>query len=99
MYVMSLHSPTQNQNSSGLNSRTSCHSRMLVAGIQEEFGLDPRLKHSGLTIVGGRISSPQPQFSKERTKDKEMKLASLFHLPWSVRRRSEQLPQRPAPSV
>ena len=23
------------------------HSRMLLAGIQAEFGLDPRLKHSG----------------------------------------------------
>ncbi len=42
-----------------------CHSRMLLAGIQAEFGLDPRLKHSGVTILGSRISSPQPQFSKE----------------------------------
>ena len=25
------------------------HSRMLLAGIQAEFGLDPRLKHSGVT--------------------------------------------------
>jgi hypothetical protein len=29
-----------------------CHSCMLLAGIQVEFGLDPRLKHSGLTIWG-----------------------------------------------
>jgi len=43
-----------------LHGRT--HSRMLVAGIQVEFGLDPRLKHSGVTILGSRISSPQPQF-------------------------------------
>ena len=42
-----------------------CHSRMLLAGIQAEFGLDPRLKNSGVTILGSRISSPQPQFSKE----------------------------------
>ena len=42
-----------------------CHSRMLLAGIQAEFGLDPRLKHSGVTILGSRISLPQPQFSKE----------------------------------
>jgi hypothetical protein len=28
------------------------HSRMLLAGIQAEFGLDPRLKHSGVTILG-----------------------------------------------
>jgi len=62
---------------------------MLVAGIQEEFGLDPRLKHSVVTIVEGRISSPQPQFSKERTKDKEMKLATLFHLLRTIRQSSE----------
>jgi hypothetical protein len=28
------------------------HSRMLLAGIQAEFGLDPRLKHSGVTLLG-----------------------------------------------
>ena len=44
------------------------HSRMLLAGIQAEFGLDPRSKHSGVTILGSRISSPQPQFSKEPQK-------------------------------
>ncbi len=33
--------------------------------VQAEFGLDPRLKHSGVTILGSRISSPQPQFSKD----------------------------------
>src|SRR5215510_5944938 len=27
----------------------ACHSRMLLAGIQAEFGLDPRSKHSGVT--------------------------------------------------
>jgi hypothetical protein len=25
---------------------------MLLAGIQAEFGLDPRLKHSGVTVLG-----------------------------------------------
>jgi uncharacterized membrane protein len=29
---------------------------MLLAGIQAEFGLDPRLKHSGVTVFGSRIS-------------------------------------------
>jgi hypothetical protein len=29
----------------------SRHSRMLLAGIQAEFGLDPRLKHSGVTVL------------------------------------------------
>jgi hypothetical protein len=28
------------------------HSRMLLAGIQAKFGLDPRLKHSGVTVLG-----------------------------------------------
>ena len=28
---------------------------MLLAGIQAEFGLDPRLKHSGVTILRSRI--------------------------------------------
>ena len=28
------------------------HSRMLLAGIQANFGLDPRLKHSGVTTWG-----------------------------------------------
>ncbi|MCE3243335.1 MAG: hypothetical protein K0Q83_3842 [Deltaproteobacteria bacterium] len=52
---------------------------MLVAGIQVEFGLDPRLKHSGVTILGSRISSPQPQFSNERAKyTKDNGLVSLL---------------------
>jgi hypothetical protein len=25
---------------------------MFLAGIQAEFGLDPRLKHSGVTVLG-----------------------------------------------
>jgi hypothetical protein len=28
------------------------HSRILLAGIQAESGLDPRLKHSGVTVLG-----------------------------------------------
>jgi hypothetical protein len=52
----------------GANSRTSLSFPQLLAGIQAEFGLDPRLKHSGVTILGSRISSPQPQFSKETAK-------------------------------
>jgi hypothetical protein len=35
------------------------HSRMLLAGIQANFGLDPRLKHSGVTIWGKVIQGPQ----------------------------------------
>ena len=44
------------------------HSRMLLAGIQAEFGLDPRLKHSGVTVLG--IASLDPsQIFKAGTKD------------------------------
>jgi hypothetical protein len=52
------------------NSQRVRHSRMLQAGIQAESGLDPRLKHSGVTFRS-RISLPQLQFSKERQKDKK----------------------------
>ena len=55
--VMSLHLPTENQNGVRLVRKPwsfkplilgrVCHSRMLLAGIQVECGLDPRLKHSG----------------------------------------------------
>jgi hypothetical protein len=48
------------------NLRRVRHSRMPLAGIQAEFGLDPRLKHSGVTALWNRISSPQPQFLKEQ---------------------------------
>jgi hypothetical protein len=33
------------------NLRRVRHSRMFLAGIQAEFGLDPRLKHSGVTVL------------------------------------------------
>jgi hypothetical protein len=39
------------------------HSRMLLAGIQANFGLDPRLKHSGVTtwrkVIRGPLDTPQ----------------------------------------
>src|SRR3990170_2907338 len=35
------------------------HSRMLLAGIQANLGLNPRLKHSGATIWGKVIEGPQ----------------------------------------
>jgi hypothetical protein len=59
---MSLRSPTENEMEYVLAAILGqvCHSRMLLAGIQAEFGPDPRLKHSGITILGSRISSPQP---------------------------------------
>ena len=58
-----------------------CHSRMLLAGIQAEFGLDPRLKHSGGDDLGTRISSPQRQFSKEVTKITMLRKCALPSLP------------------
>jgi hypothetical protein len=47
--------------------RRVSHSRMLLAGIQAEFGLDPRLKHSGVTVLGVASLDPS-QISKEDTK-------------------------------
>ena len=40
---------------------------MLLAGIQAKSGLDPRLKHSGVTLQE-RVSLEPSPFSKERTK-------------------------------
>jgi hypothetical protein len=82
---MILRSPTDNEN--GFSSLTSVfrpvgHSRMLLAGIQAESGLDPRLKHSGVTVMGTRTSSRQPQFSKERTKvTKDSEIDNFDFLP------------------
>ena len=45
------------------------HSRMLLAGIQAESGTGPPIKTFGGDGLGSRISSPQPQFSKERRRD------------------------------
>jgi hypothetical protein len=70
--VMSLHSPTRIKMEYVLqaaNSRTGLSFPHASSGIQAEFGLDPRLRHSGVTILGSRISSPQPQFSKAHTTD------------------------------
>ena len=44
---MSLRSPESMKTKLALPFR---HSRMLLAGIQAKSGLDPRLKHSGVTI-------------------------------------------------
>ena len=41
------------------------HSRMLLAGIQAEFGLDPRLKHSGVTVLGVASLDPSQIFEGE----------------------------------
>jgi hypothetical protein len=85
-----LTSPTENQNGVRLQALIGrvCHSRMFLAGIQAEFGLDPRLKHSGVTILASRISSPQPQFSKEsfmilRSPENEDGSRSPHHTPIS----------------
>ena len=68
---MSLRSPTENENGpraapDPILGRVR-HSRMPLAGIQAEFGLDPRLKHSGVTVWGVASLSAQPLFSKEIT--------------------------------
>ena len=39
---------------------------MLLAGIQAEFGLDPRLKHSGVTVLGVASLDPSQIFEGER---------------------------------
>jgi hypothetical protein len=39
---------------------------MLLAGIQAEFGLDPRLKHSGVTVLGVASLDPSPIFEGQR---------------------------------
>jgi hypothetical protein len=41
------------------------HSRMFLAGIQAESGLDPRLKHSGVTCLRMGMPFTPIQFSKE----------------------------------
>jgi hypothetical protein len=38
------------------------HSRMLLAGIQVEFGLDPRLRRSGVTALRAASLHPTPIF-------------------------------------
>jgi hypothetical protein len=64
---MSLRSPTENENGEHVFDLTTVrHSRTLLAGIQAKSGLDPRLKHSGVTIVESHF--PTPQFWKGDTK-------------------------------
>ena len=54
------------------------HSRMLLAGIQAESGLDPRLKHSGVTIWELAPLQPTP-FSKEhKDAEFEKRLGDFF---------------------
>jgi hypothetical protein len=38
------------------------HSRMLLAGIRAESGLDPRLKHSGVTVLESHLFAPAAIF-------------------------------------
>src|SRR2546422_10947649 len=40
---------------------------MLLAGIQAEFGLDPRLKHSGVTAWGAASLYPAANFQTSRS--------------------------------
>jgi hypothetical protein len=66
---MTLRSPAEDEDGVRHSTATSDfsdvrHSRMLLAGIQAESGLDPRLKHSGVTILEV-ASLYQRQFSKD----------------------------------
>ena len=62
---MSLRSPTENENGEHVFDLTTVrHSRTLLAGIQAKSGLDPRLKHSGVTIVG--VAFPDPAILERR---------------------------------
>jgi hypothetical protein len=64
---MSLRSPTENENGEHVFDLTTVrHSRTLLAGIQAKSGLDPRLKHSGVTIVG--VAFPDPAILERRHK-------------------------------
>ena len=66
---MILRSPTENELAYVLQPlilRRVRHSRTLLAGIQAEFGLDPRLKHSGVTVLGVASLDPSQIFEGER---------------------------------
>ena len=41
------------------------HSRMLLAAIQVESGLDPRLKHSGVTVLESHRFTPAAIYEGE----------------------------------
>jgi hypothetical protein len=57
------------------------HSRMLLAGIQAEVGLDPRLKHSGVTVLGVASLDPSQIFEggheEHEVKEKKNNLPEL----------------------
>ena len=67
---MILRTPTENENGRiSFDPQTQLfqrvrHSRVLLAGIQAEFGLDPRLKHSGVTVLGVVPLIPNPNFQR-----------------------------------
>jgi hypothetical protein len=50
---------------SNRSSPTIPSSRMLLAGIQAESGLDPRLKHSGVTILESHLFARAVIFKRE----------------------------------
>src|SRR4030095_16413653 len=56
------------------------HSRMLLAGIQAESGLDPRLKHSGVTILESPLFCPSRNFRRRvrRFVNESRRLLSSF---------------------
>jgi hypothetical protein len=69
---MILRSPTENENGvcpSTPNSPTSPSFPHAFSGNPGEIRTGPPIKTFGGDGLEGRISSPPPQFSKERTKD------------------------------
>src|SRR4029453_7422037 len=40
------------------------HSRMFLAGIQAESGLDPRLRHSGVTVLESQLFAQRRIFQR-----------------------------------
>ena len=53
------------------------HSRTLLAGIQAESGLDPRLRHSGVTLLESHLSAAAAIFEGDR-EEHEVRL-TFFH--------------------
>jgi hypothetical protein len=56
------------------------HSRMFLAGIQAEFGLDPRLKHSGVTVLRVHLLTPSRIFKGAYRARKVSKMVSKFRV-------------------
>ena len=52
------------------------HSRMLLAGIQAESGLDPRLEHSGVTVLASHLFAPNQIFEGGR-EDHEVRIKNV----------------------